>query len=301
LILRCCLAAGLACAAALAAAQDLEPRAYANTPVDMNFLIVGYSYMQGGVATDPTIPLADAKLKIHGSYLAYARSLDILGRSGKMDIVLPEAWLSGTASYKDQSVERSTSGFADPRFRFSVNLYGAPALSLAEFGDYQQDIIIGGSVQISAPGGEYDPQKLVNLGTNRWSFNTELGISKRIGDWTLEAIGEGTFYTDNTDFFGGHTRSQDPIYGVQAHIIYSFGKGIWGALDGTYYAGGNTSVDGKSNQNLQQNTRLGGTLTLPLSRQHSLKLYGSTGVSTRTGSNFDLVGIAWQYRFGGGL
>ena len=282
-------------------AQDLEPRAYANTPVGLNFLLLGYSYMQGAVGTDATIPLKDAKLQVHGVTYAYARALDVWGRSGKFDVVLPTAWLSGTADFEGQAVERNISGFADPKFRFSINLYGAPALSLDEFKDWQQDVIVGASVQVSAPGGQYDPQKLVNLGTNRWSVKTELGVSKRLGPLTLELMSEGTFYTDNNEFLGNHTRSQDPIYGVQGHIIYNFGMGIWGALDGTYYTGGSTIIDGKQNHDLQGNTRVGASLALPLGRNYSVKLYGSTGVSARTGNNFDQVGIAWQYRFGGGL
>jgi hypothetical protein len=282
-------------------AQDLEPRTYANTPVGLNFLIAGYTYLWGGVSVDPTIPLEDAELKAHGAVFAYARSLDVFGQSGKFDAILPAAWLSGTATFADQPRERAISGFADPKFRFSVNLYGAPALSLAEFADYQQDIIVGASVQVSVPGGQYDPAKLVNLGTNRWSVKTELGISKRWGPLTVELAGEGTFYTDNDEFLGNHTRSQDPIYGVQGHLIYSFDYGIWGSLDGTWYAGGSTTIDGTRNRDLQENTRIGATLALPVSRNHSVKLYGSTGVSTRIGSNFDLVGVAWQYRFGGGL
>jgi hypothetical protein len=294
-------AALLAMVASGACAQDLEPRTYANTPVGMNFLIAGYSYLWGGVTVDPTIPLENAKLQAHGAVFAYARSLDVFGQSGKFDVILPAAWLSGTASFAGQPRERDISGFADPRFRFSVNLYGAPALTLAEFADYEQDVIVGASVQVSVPGGQYDPEKLVNLGTNRWSVKTELGVSKRWGPVTVELAGEGTFYTDNDRFLGHHTRSQDPIYGVQGHLIYSFGHGIWGSLDGTYYTGGSTGLDGRNNRDLQENTRVGATLALPISRNHSVKLYGSTGVSTRTGSNFDLVGIVWQYRFGGGL
>ena len=294
-------AATLAVAACGADAQDLEPRSYANTPVGINFLVAGYSYLQGGVATDPTIPLENARLQVHSALIAYARSLDVWGRSGKFDVVLPAAWLSGSATFAGQPRERNISGLANPKFRFSINFYGAPALSLAEFGAYQQDVIVGASVQVSAPGGQYDSDKLVNLGTNRWSVKTELGISKRLGPVTLELTGAGTFYTDNDEFLGHQTRSQDPIYSVQGHLIYSFGSGIWGALNGTYYAGGSTTVDGTKNRDFQENARFGATLALPVSRNHSVKLYGSTGVLTRTGTNFDIVGIAWQYRFGGGL
>ncbi len=281
-------------------AQDLEPRTYANTPVGLNFLIVGYSYSQGGLSTDPSIPLQNAKLQTNSSVFAYARSLDMFGLSGKFDVVLPASWLSGSAMLAGQSVERTTSGFGDPRFRFSINLYGAPALSLDEFKDYQQDVIVGASVQVTAPGGEYTPEKLVNIGSNRWSVKPELGISKRLGPVTLELSVDGTFYTDNDEFLGNHTRSQDPIYAVQGHIIYSFPYGIWGALDGTFYAGGRTSIDGKQDNNMQENTRLGATIALPIGRNYSTKLYWSTGAVTRFGTSFDTVGIIFQYRFGGG-
>jgi hypothetical protein len=118
---------------ARAYAQDLEPRAYANTPVGLNFLIAGYGYAAGGVATDPALPLQDAHLHIHSAVLAYARSLDVWGRAGKVDVVLPYAWLSGSADVAGQPRQREVSGFADPRLRVSVNLFGAPALSLPEF------------------------------------------------------------------------------------------------------------------------------------------------------------------------
>jgi hypothetical protein len=295
------LAIALTALGAGAYAQDLEPRAYVNTPVGLNFLIAGYGYAAGGVATDPALPLQNAHLQVHSAILAYARSLDVWGRSGKVDVVLPYAWLSGTAEVEGQPRERDVSGFADPRLRFSVNLYGAPALSLQEFARYRQDLIIGASLQVAAPLGQYNATKLVNIGTNRWSFKPELGISKAWGPLTLELATGVTLYTDNHDFFGGKTRAQAPIYSVQGHVSYSLGAGIWAALDGTYYTGGRTTVDGVEGNDLQKNARLGVTVALPVNRHLSVKLYGSTGVSTRTGSDFGAVGLFLQYRWGGGL
>jgi hypothetical protein len=282
-------------------AQDLEPRAYANTPTGMNFLVAGYGFTSGDVTFDPAVPLENAHIKTHGAVLAYARSLDVWGKSGKVNVVLPYAWLSGTADFMGQPRERTVDGFGDPRLRLSVNFHGAPALSLQEFASYEQDLIIGASLQVSAPLGQYDSDKLVNIGTNRWSFKPELGISKALGPLTLELAADVVFYTDNRDFFGGHTLEQAPIYSMQGHVIYSLKSGIWVGLDGTYYAGGRTTVDGVKGDNLQQNTRSGVTVALPVNRYQSVKLYASTGVSSRTGSDFDAIGIAWQYRWGGGL
>ena len=134
-------------------AQDLEPRVYANTPVGLNFLIAGYGYTEGGVTADPSVPLEDAEVQTHTAVLAYVRSPDVWGKSGKLDVILPYAWTSGSATFEGQPHQRDVSGFGDPRFRFSVNLYGAPALSLTELEDYKQDTIVGVSLQVSAPGG----------------------------------------------------------------------------------------------------------------------------------------------------
>lgn len=281
--------------------QDLEPRTYSNIPVGLNFLIAGYGYSVGGVVTDPSFPLEDGDVQIHSTVLAYARAVDVWGTSGKFDVVLPFAWVSGTATFRGQPREREVSGLADPRFRFSVNLYGAPALSLQEFADYEQDLIIGASLQVSAPLGQYDSSKLLNIGTNRWSIKPELGVSKALGPLTLELDAGVTFYTNNDDFLNGMTLEQDPIYAVQGHLIYNFGAGVWGALDATYYTGGRTTVDGVKGDTLQENTRLGLTVALPVNRYNSIKLYASTGVFARTGSNFNTGGIVWQFRWGGGL
>jgi hypothetical protein len=282
-------------------AQDLEPRAYTNIPVGLNFVLAGYAYSAGGVLFDPAVPLDDANIKIHGTVLAYARSIKVGHMSGKIDMIFPYAWLSGTAEFQGQPVSRDVSGLGDARVRMSVNFIGAPALPLSGFKDYKQNLVAGASLQIYLPVGQYDPDRLVNIGTNRFTFKPELGISKTISHLQLELTAGASFYTVNNEFYQGKTRSQDYIGSVQGHVNYNFKRGIWAAIDGTYYWGGSTTVDGVKGNDLQKNARLGCTLALPLSLHNSLKLYYSTGVSTRTGSDFDLIGVIWQYRWGGGL
>jgi hypothetical protein len=286
---------------AVAQAQEIEPRAYSNAPLGVSFVIAGYAYTQGAVPFDASLPVKNAQLKTSSAVLAYARVFEIWGKSGKFDAIVPYSGLSGTAEVAGQPFERNVSGLADPRFRLSVNLYGAPALSLREFRNYQQDLIIGASLQVSAPAGQYDASRVVNIGTNRWSFRPEVGISQAVGPWTLEFQAAATLFTENRDFYGGHTRSQDPIYSLQGHAIYGFRSGVWASLDATYFAGGRTTLNGVRGDDLQQNWRVGGTLAFPVDLHHSIKLYASSGVSARTGNNYDLVGIAWQYRWGGGL
>ena len=278
-------------------AQDIEPRAYSNAPIGMNFLIAGYAYTRGGVAFGPSLPITNPDLNTSSAVMAYARVLDLWGMSGKFDATLPYTWLSGTADFRGETVTRKVSGFANSAFRLSINLYGAPALTPKEFADWEQDLIIGASFRVVAPWSQYDDSKLINIGTNRWAFKPEVGISKAIGRWTLEGKAAATIYTDNDDFLDGNTLSQDPLYSLQVHSIYGFRSGIWASIDATYFTGGRTTVNGVLNSDLQQNWRVGGTLSFPVDRGNSIKLYISSGVSARTGNNFDLIGIAWQYRW----
>jgi hypothetical protein len=287
--------------AAPASAQDIEPRAYSNAPIGVNFLVAGYAYTQGGVSFDSALPVTNPELTTSSAVVGYARVLDLGGRSAKFDVIAPLTALSGSADFNGEPLDRDITGLGDPRFRLSVNFFGAPALSLKEFAGFRQDLIIGASLQVSAPTGQYDASRLVNLGTNRWSFKPELGVSQALGRWTLEGMAAVTLYTDNEDFYQHQTRSQDPLYSLQAHVIYSFRSGVWGSVDGTYFAGGRTTLDDRLNNDLQQNWRIGATLAFPVNVRNSIKLYGSSGVSARTGNSFDLLGIAWQYRWGGGL
>ena len=165
--------------------QDLEPRAYTNIPRGLNFVLAGYSYSAGGVVFDPTIPLENADIHIHGTVFAWARSIKVGPMSGKVDVIIPYGWLSGSAEYDGQIVTRDVSGLADPRLRMSVNFIGAPSLPLSGFKDYKQNFVAGASLQIFLPLGQYDPLRIVNMGTNRYAIKPELGISKTLGQYAV--------------------------------------------------------------------------------------------------------------------
>lgn len=280
---------------------EIEPRSYVNTPVGINFFVAGYAHARGGLATVGASPIEDAELTMNSSILAYAHSLDVWGKSGKFDVIIPYSELSGTAMLAGQRREREVSGFNDPRLRFSVNFYGAPALSLQDFSKYKQNLLIGASVQVSAPLGQYDEEKLVNHGNNRWFIKPDIGISKRWGALTLEVSTGVFFFSANEDYLGGKTLDQDPVSSTQIHVTYNFGRGVWAALSGTYDYGGRTRVDGLWSDDVQKNTGAGATLALPVNRNNSIKLYASIGIDTRVGSDTDLAGIVWQYRWGAGL
>ena len=284
-----------------ARAQQLEPRTYSNQPIGLNFLLATYQYSWGDVVSDPSLPIKNADAKVNAVVLGYSRVLDFWGESGTLAVVLPYAWISANGEVEGQAKNVDRSGFADLGLRLSVNLLGAPALSLKEFGDYRQDTIVGVSLVVTAPTGQYDSTKLINVGTNRWSFRPEVGVSKALGQWVLEGAASVAFFTDNNEFLGNNVRSQEPLYALQAHAIYNFNPKLWGALDWTYYVGGRTSVNGTLNEDLQSNARWGATLGQSLDTHNSIKLYLYSGLYARTGTNFTTIGLAWQYRWGAGL
>ncbi len=299
---RTLIAALAALAAAPAPAQQIEPRAYSNVPMGVNFLSAGYGWSEGAVLTDPSVPLRDFDARVHSLAAGYARGLRVGTQSGLLSVVVP--WSTIDASAIVGSGERSVTrtGFADPALRLSVNLLGAPALGLREFAGWRQDTILGASLTVQAPWGEYDPQRLVNVGTNRWLVKPEIGVSRRFGDFTLDGALGLTVFGDNDRFFPGNARKQqEPVVSAQFHGIWEFRPATWVSVSATWYGGGRSTVDGVEKSDLQQNWRWGATFSLPLDRRNSLRFSASTGVVTRTGTNFDTLGVAWQYRFGGGL
>jgi hypothetical protein len=284
-----------------ASAQELEPRLYSNVPPGLNFLVAGYGHSQGSVLPDPSLGIENAQLEVDGPILGFARALSFGGDSAQVAVAAGHVCLDGTAEYGGQTFTRDVCGWTDARVRLAWNFFGAPAMSLREFAGYRQDFILGAGLTINVPVGNYDPSRLANIGTNRWAAKAELGLSKAISRWTLELSAAGNFFWTNGDFFGGQVKKQDPMFSLQGHVIYGFASGIWMAANATWYRGGRTEVDGVEGNDLQSSTRAGVTLAFPITRRQSLKLAASTGVTARTGSDFDTLTAAWQYRFGAGL
>lgn len=295
-------AASVALAASASSdAQELEPRLYTNAPVGLNFIVGGYSVSEGSVLIDPTLQLENAEIEFDGPVFAYARALQFAGDSAQVAIAAGNVCLDGSADYRGQRYTRDVCGWTDAKVRLAWNFAGAPAIGLREFASYAQDLIVGASFVINVPTGDYDSSRLANIGTNRWALKAEIGLSKAIERWILELAVAGTYYEANDTFFGGQRQQQDPVYSLQAHVIRGLPSGVWLAVDWTYYRGGATVTDGLPNRNLQANTRAGITVSYPITRKQSIKLAVSTGVATRTGSDFDTLAAAWQYRWGAGL
>jgi hypothetical protein len=279
----------------VALAQEIEPRAYANLPRGLNALALAYSWSEGNVVSDATLPLQDLNLTTHTPTAFYVRTFSLFGKLGRVQATVPFVFLAGTAKLEGQDTAGTRTGFADARLRFGLNIIGSPALEPKDFQRFQQETIIGVSLVVSVPIGHYDPPRRVNIGSNRWAFKPELGISHRFGRLYAEIYGGVWFTTVNNKYLETATLKQDPIFSLSWHISYVFTSGIWLAANGVHVHGGNVSVNGVYADSFQKNWRLGATVSVPLAVQHSVKLLFHTGVATRIGADFDILTIAYQY------
>lgn len=276
-------------------AQDLEPRAYSASPVGANFVGLGYAHSGGGVVFDASLPIRDVDASVNALSVAYSRTFGLLGRTASASLAVPYAWGAVEGEVAEELSRVTRSGLADPKLRLAVNLVGGPARKPAEFAAQPRRTSLGASLVVTAPLGQYDPAKLINLGANRWAFKPELGLSHPVGPVWLEAAAGLWLLTANGDFFGGSRREQAPIGAFQAHVSYTFRPRLWLAVDATYYTGGRTTLDGIPKPDSQSNSRVGATLALPFGKHHSFKLAWASGFTTRLGSDFETVSVAWQY------
>lgn len=281
-----------------AAAQELEPRAYSPSPVGTTFILVSATRSVGGVFTDPSAPITDVEATVGLLGLTAGHTFEIAGKQALLLGFLPIAWGEASGNVGEDRREVSRRGLADARVRFSMILAGSPAMRPEEFARAPRRTILGASVTIAPPTGQYDRVKLINLGANRWGIKPEVGVSYPAGRWTFDGYASAWFFSDNASYYPGDSlREQELILGLQAHVSRMVGRRAWLAADFTWYRGGTTRIDGVDRADLQQNTRLGVTWSQPLGARHSVKVAYSAGATTRIGADFKTLTIAWQVVF----
>ena len=285
----------VACGLSDAAAQELEPGAYQNAPVGVQVLFAGYGFSSGNVLFDASLPVEGADATVHSVSVTYLRTMGLFGRSAKIDgqVVASAAHFEGMVAGELRT--RSPKGIGDPRVRLSVNLLGAPAFKIPEFAKYRQRTILGASVQVAMPLGQYEADRYINLGANRWATRTEVALSHARGPWILE-VGTGAWlFTDNTEYVNASTLSQRALTFVKGSAIYSFKRNLWASASYGYANGGQTLLNGVMQNNLQRNNRVGATLSLPMTRSGALRFVVTSGLTTRQGADFDTIAVGYQH------
>ena len=279
----------------VATGQEMEPRAYSPAPVGSQFIVLTYGYQSGDVLLDASLPLKDVSVKFNGTTFGYGRTFSLAGRQANVAVLFPYLWGTAKGTVFEDQIKVRRSGGGDLRVRFSTILKGGRALSPNEFASRKAKTLIGASVLVVVPTGQYDPQRLVNPGSNRWAFKPEMGISKPVGRWTLEAMGGAWLFTANDSFLGSSHRAQRPLASFQGGAIYTLRRRMWLSGNATFYAGGRTVLNGATNQDRQTNSRVGATFSMPLTQRQSWKVAWARGVTTRIGGQLNAIVFGWQY------
>jgi len=288
----------------IVSAQDLSPRAYVITPLHSNAITLTWSFYDGSINYNGALPVSGATGTYSVPIFSYYHAFSFFGRSANVVAALPYAAGNFQGTVMGAGTHLYRSGLLDSVYRFSVNLKGGPAQPVEKYMKWKQRVLLGASLKVVAPTVHYDPTKLINWGTNRWSFKPEFGYSQRWGGkWVLDGYFGVWFFTTNSDFWsrniyfaGTRSQSQSPIGALEGHLSYDFKPRLWASLDGNFWFGGKTTVNGVQDPlSEEKNSRIGGTVAIPITRHQSLKFSYSTGTYIRFGGNYQNVSAAWQY------
>jgi hypothetical protein len=278
-------------------AQELVPRAYWPAPTGTKLFVTSYQYSEGDVLTDPSLPVEGVESKIEFLSLTYQQTFDWFGRTTNLQLNLPYAWGHSEGFVEGQFRTRDISNFADARARLSVNLAGAPAMDGAAFQVLRAkpETIVGASILVSAPTGDWEPDKVINAGLNRWAVKPAIGVIYPLRPKLLLEFEVGAWFIGDNDEFLGATREQDPILSTEFHVIKRIRPGFWASLDVNYYWGGRSEVGDVTRDDRLENSRVGATFVMPFKRRHALRIAASVPLNTSAGGDFDTVTVSYAY------
>ena len=284
-------------------AQDLSPRAYVITALRSNAVTLTYSYFSGSVLFNGVAPITGATGTYSVPAFTYYHAFGMFGRSSNLNIAIPYGIGTFQGEFIGVSQQIYRSGLLDTTVRLSVNLKGGPAMQAQEYAKWNQKTLLGVSLKVVAPTGQYSPNKLINWGSNRWAFKPEFGYSRRRKHVVLDAYAGVWLYTTNQRYYspsGPQPQTEKPIGSFEGHLSYDFKPRFWVSLDGNFWFGGITSLSGIENLATRQtSSRIGGTASLPLTKHQSLKFSYANGTYVRFGGNYQTASAAWQYSWVG--
>lgn len=182
-----------------------------------------------------------------------------------------------------------------------MNLYGAPALKGQKFAQYRSEhetnTVIGASIAVTLPLGQYDEDELINIGNNRWSVRPQFGLVHTRGPWSIELTGSLFKFSDNNSFIDKAVLQQKTLYSAQTHVIYHFKPRFWTTLSAAYAAGGRVYIEKQKTSFEVDNWLWAASFGWALGKSQSLNL---TWVSGRTqnqvGRDSDNLLLSWTVR-----
>jgi hypothetical protein len=282
-------------------AQFSDPRNYQNTPVGINQLELAYAYARSNTSIDTSFIVAGAKFNLNQGVIDYTRYFALLHRTAWVEANVPIANLSGSITGTD--IAGSTVGAGDSGYTAGILLKGGPAFSPEQFANAKTVTSVGMSLSMTAPTGQYDANKLLNLGSDRWSFKPELAISKPFGPeqrWVFDGYANSYFYTDNRSYRGAEVLRQRALLGLEGHISYTFNNAVWASLDTRYSFLGDTTVNDVNQDDRQRNFIVGSELVVSANSRNSFTFEYAKAVVHRNGPSIGGFAVRYDYTWGNG-
>jgi hypothetical protein len=299
-LLACCTAI-VSSPPAQAHAQFTDPRTYNNSPVGLNQLELAYAYARANASLDTSLIIEGAHLNLNQGTISYTRYFGLFHRLAWVEPSLPIAVLNGSVT--GTTISGATTGAGDSSYQVAMLVKGGPALSVKQFADFKPRTALGGSVTITAPTGQYKPDKILNLGADRWSFKPELALSCPFGaqeKWEADLYANSYFFTDNYSYRGVQLLRQEPLAGLEAHLSYSLLDSLWISLDTRYSFRGDTLVDGVNQHNPQKNFLLGSEVNMSLNARNSLVIVLGKALVHENGPAVSAISVKYDYTWGKG-
>ncbi|HXY52860.1 MAG TPA: transporter [Terriglobales bacterium] len=267
----------------------------------LNQLELDYAYAHSNTSIDTSLIVTGANFNLNQGAIGYTHYFGLVHRLFWVKASIPFAGLNGSVS--GTNVSGSTAGAGDSSYEVAALLKGGPALSVPEFADYEPTTTVGMRLTITAPTGQYDPNKLLNLGADRWSFKPEIAVSHPFGSeqkWQVESYANAYFFTDNTSYHGVEVLRQGTLPGIEGHISYSFTNNLWASLDTRYSFRGTTFVDGVSQNNAQQNFSLGSEANFAINSRNALVFEFDKALVHKNGPALTGFAVKYNYTWGKG-
>jgi hypothetical protein len=273
-----------------AQAQAYGPRQFWLAPAGTNVFTVSGLYSSSNTVVDTSIIFPNLNVDTYVVVPSYARFFGIGDRLSQVSVAVPYAWANVSLSTANRGVTPSKQGLADSYAHLTVGLVNTPALAPAEFGAYMQQnnppVVVYGLMAVLPPTGDYQNDRLVNIGTNRWTFRAGLPTTVRLSpNWapgkttTFEILPSVDLYTPNNDpafpefsirgrqvgsrlakVLAPDQTTQAPMGTLEMHLTLDLNKKLWVSLDSYSRLGGETSSDGTAGGNQQAWTALGATI-----------------------------------------
>jgi hypothetical protein len=282
-------------------AQFTDPRTYTNAPVGLNQLEAASAYAHADASVDTSLVIGGASLDLYGADVAYTHNFGVLGHFAWAKATVPFATLRGSVA--GTNISGSTTGTGDISLELAGLLIGGPALGAAEFETYEPTTTLGIGLTVTAPTGEYHPNKLLNLGSDRWSFKPELAVSHPFGPeqkWEIDAYINAYFFTDNSEYKGVEILRQEPLPGLEGHLSYSFTPSVWASLDARYSFRGETLIDGLAQNDSQESLVMGTEVNWSPNSHHSLDLVFAKALVHENAPTNTAVTLKYVYSWGRG-